>query len=170
MGEGSHVSFWHDPWCGPTPLKELFPTMYACSLSKEAWVSNLVVSTSKGSRSWNLLFHHGPQDWEAATVYSFFEFIYSSMPRGEGDDQLLWRFTTSGVFDAHSFYKLLFGPNTDAIPWECIWCTKMPKWVSIFLWITANDGILTIDNLGCGMWRRVVVLVFGMIHEVGLFR
>uniref|UniRef100_A0A7N2LSZ3 N-acetyl-D-glucosamine kinase n=1 Tax=Quercus lobata TaxID=97700 RepID=A0A7N2LSZ3_QUELO len=101
----------------------------------------------EGSRSWNLLFRHGPQDWEAATVYSFFEFIYSSMPRGEGDDQLLWRFTTSGVFDVHSFYKLLFGPHTDAIPWECIWCTKMPKRVSIFLWIAANDGILTIDNL-----------------------
>ena len=39
VGEGSRVSFWHDPWCGPTPLKELFPSMYACSVSKEAWVS-----------------------------------------------------------------------------------------------------------------------------------
>ena len=76
MGEGCRVSFWHDPWCGPIPLKELFPTMFACSLSKEAWVSDLVISTSKeGRRSFNLLFCHGPQDWEAATIYSFFELI-----------------------------------------------------------------------------------------------
>ena len=51
VGEGSRVSFWHDPWCGPTPLKELFPSMYACSVSKEAWVSDLVVSTIEGGRS-----------------------------------------------------------------------------------------------------------------------
>ena len=38
MGEGCRVSFWHDPWCGPIPLKELFPAMFACSLSKKAWV------------------------------------------------------------------------------------------------------------------------------------
>ena len=63
VGEGRRVSFWHDPWSGPIPLKELFPAMFACFLSKKAWVSNLVVSTSEGgSRSWNLLFHHGPQD------------------------------------------------------------------------------------------------------------
>ena len=79
--------------------------MFACSLSKEAWVSDLVVSTSKGgSRSWNLLFRHGPQDWEADTIHSFFELIYTSMSRGEGDDHLVWRLTMSGVFDVRSFY------------------------------------------------------------------
>ena len=55
--------------CGPTPLKELFPSMYDCSVAKEAWVSDLVVSNSEGVRSWNLLFHHGPQDWQAIAVY-----------------------------------------------------------------------------------------------------
>ena len=40
------------------------------------------------------------------------------MPRGEGDDQLVWRLTTSGVFDVRSFYKLLASPTTDAFPWE----------------------------------------------------
>ena len=36
VGEGCCVSFWHNPWCGPIPLMELFPAMFACSLSKEA--------------------------------------------------------------------------------------------------------------------------------------
>ena len=123
--------------------------MFACSLSKEAWVSDLVISNSEGSRSWNFLFRHGPQDWEADTVYSFFELIYSSMPRGEGDDHLVWRLTTFGVFDVRSFYKLLSSPspNIDEFPWEGIWCAKVPKRVSFFLWTIANDGILTIDNL-----------------------
>ena len=51
VGEGNRVSFWHDPWCGSTPLKELFPSMYDRSVSKEAWVSDLVVSNSEGGRS-----------------------------------------------------------------------------------------------------------------------
>ena len=42
------ISFWNDPWCKHTPLKELFLDLFACSLSKEAWISNLIVSTSKG--------------------------------------------------------------------------------------------------------------------------
>ena len=69
------------------------------------------------------------------------------MLRGKGDDQLVWRLTTSGVFDVRLFYKLLSSPTTDAFPWECIWRTKVPKQVSFFLWIATNDGILTIDNL-----------------------
>ena len=48
VGEGRYVSFWHDPWSGSIPFKELFPTAFACSLSKEAWVSDLVVSALEG--------------------------------------------------------------------------------------------------------------------------
>ena len=51
LGEGYYVSFWHDPWSGSIPLKELFPAMFACSLSKEAWVFDWVVSTSVGVMS-----------------------------------------------------------------------------------------------------------------------
>ena len=69
------------------------------------------------------------------------------MPRDKGDDQLVWRLTTSGVFDVRLFYKLLSSPTTDAFRWECIWRTKVPKRVSFFLWTTVNDGILTINNL-----------------------
>ena len=53
----------------------------------------------------------------------------------------------SGVFDVCSFYQLLSGPNNGVFPWECIWSAKVPKRVSFISWTTANDGILTIDNL-----------------------
>ena len=69
------------------------------------------------------------------------------MLRGEGHDTLTWKLTKKGVFDVRSFYKLLSGSNNEIFPWECIWCTKVPKRVSFFLWIAIRDGILTIDNL-----------------------
>ena len=60
------------------------------------------------------------------------------MPRGEGDDTLTWKLTKTEV---------LSGPLTEVFHWECIWCAKVPKRVSFFLWTAAKDGILTIDNL-----------------------
>ena len=46
-----------------------------------------------------------------------------------------------------SYYKLLSGPYNEVFSWECIWCAKVPKRVSFFLWTAVRDGILTIDNL-----------------------
>ena len=52
VGEGHHINFWHDPWCGSNPLKDLFPDLFTRSRSKEAWISDLIVSASdEGSRS-----------------------------------------------------------------------------------------------------------------------
>ena len=48
MGEGHHIHFWYNPWRGLIPLKDLYPNLFACSVSKEAWISNLVVSNLEG--------------------------------------------------------------------------------------------------------------------------
>ena len=69
------------------------------------------------------------------------------MLRGEGDDTLTWKLTEKGVFDVRSFYKLLSGSYNEVFPWVCIWCAKVPKQVSFFLWTAARDGILTVDIL-----------------------
>ena len=64
------------------------------------------------------------------------------MLRVEGVDKLLWKLTLNGVFDVRSFYNSLSDP-----PGKCIWSVKVPKRVSFFLWTSARDCILTIDNL-----------------------
>ena len=69
------------------------------------------------------------------------------MLRGEGDDTLTWKLTKKGVFDLHSYYKLLFGPLNEVFPQECIWCAKVLKRVSFVFWTAARNEILTIDNL-----------------------
>ena len=55
MGEGHRIRFWYDPWSGPIPLKDLYPDLLACAVSKEAWASDLVVpNLVGGNRNWNL--------------------------------------------------------------------------------------------------------------------
>ena len=72
----------------------------------------------------------------------------------------------SGVFDVHSFYKLLSSSTTDASPWECIWRTKVAKRVSFFLWTTANDGesmdhLLLHCKFSHALWCKVFAM-FGI--------
>ena len=69
------------------------------------------------------------------------------MRRGVGVDSFFWKLTPNGVFDVRSFYNSLSAPPTISFSWKCIWSSKVPKRVSFFLWIAAQDSILTIDNL-----------------------
>jgi hypothetical protein len=34
VGEGSHIRFWHDFWCGNKPLKLCYPLCIYCSFSE----------------------------------------------------------------------------------------------------------------------------------------
>ena len=100
-----------------------------------------------GGRSWNLLFSREFNDWEMGRFYSFFEHVSARIPRGESDDVLIWQLSCSGIFDVCSFYNYLLKAPSISFPWQSIWCIKVPKRVSFFLWTAARGGILTIDNL-----------------------
>ena len=50
-------------------------------------------------------------------------------------------------FYVHSFYNSLLKATSVSIPWQSIWCVKIPKRLSFFLWTATRGGILTIDNL-----------------------
>jgi hypothetical protein len=36
VGDGSKVIFWHDVWCGVTPLKEVFPDLFSITCNHTA--------------------------------------------------------------------------------------------------------------------------------------
>ena len=146
-GEGLHIRFWYDLWCGHIPLKDLCPDLFSRATGKEASISELItISSDGGSRSWNIQFHRAPDDWEKEIVFAFYEHVYSKLPRGEGIDSLFWKLTLNDVFDVLSFYNSLSTP-TFPFPWKYIWSIKVPRRVSFFLWTATRDSIFTIDNL-----------------------
>ena len=79
--------------------------------------------------------------------YSFFEHVSAKIPKGEGDDVMILQLNRSGIFDVHSFNNFLLKAPFVSFSWQSIWCVKLPKRVSFFLWTAVRDGILTIDNL-----------------------
>jgi len=55
VGDGSHVIFWHDRWCGERSLKQCFPDLFSIVRNKDAMVAeNLVVQN--GVIQWNVIF------------------------------------------------------------------------------------------------------------------
>ena len=107
----------------------------------------IIFAPDKGGRSWNFLFRRYFNEWELRRFYSFYEHVTAKIPSGEGEDILIWQLNHSGAFDVRSFYIALLKTLSDSFPWQSIWCVKVPKRVSFFLWTAARGGILTTDNL-----------------------
>ena len=91
-----------------------------------------------GSLTWLFLHQKGEKgvgiynparfsDWELEGVCSFFELLYSYMPRGEGDDRLSWKLTRIGVFDVHSYYYFLISNVHSYYIW-------LSGTLTLFLW------------------------------------
>ena len=166
-GEGNRIRFWHNPWSGPTPLKELYPKLFACAVVQEALISNMIIfAPNEGGRSWNFHFQRNFNEWELRRFYSFYEHVSARIPSGEREDILIWQLNHSGVFDVRFFYIALLKAPSVSFPWQSIWCVKVPKRVSFFLWTAARGGILTIDNL----IKKNLPLVTGVVYVGVMWR
>lgn len=40
-GEGNHISFWRDVWCGDHALERAFPTLYRIAANREVSVADM---------------------------------------------------------------------------------------------------------------------------------
>jgi hypothetical protein len=74
---------------------------------------------------------------------------HRKIPSKEGTDVLRWGHSTSGIFSVKEAYHLQGNP-LNQIPdpiWSKIWQPFLWPKVSFFLWLTAQNRILTWDNL-----------------------
>ena len=70
MGNGRRVRFWKDKWCGDEPLRISFPSSFAITSSKEAWVKE-VWNPSSDEGCWAPCFSRRLNDWEVEIVEHF---------------------------------------------------------------------------------------------------
>uniref|UniRef100_A0A2N9GH27 Reverse transcriptase domain-containing protein n=1 Tax=Fagus sylvatica TaxID=28930 RepID=A0A2N9GH27_FAGSY len=148
VGKGDRIQFWFDKWCGNSPLKDLFPSLFLCSSDRHASVMSVLSRSGLAASSfWNISFIRDFNDWELPEVLSFFDFIQPFLPSRETDDKLVWPLRKSGHFDVRSYYGALQASNRSKFPWKIIWGVKAPRRISFFLWTAACGKILTCDNL-----------------------
>jgi hypothetical protein len=73
---GQKVSFWHDVWCGNSPLRVSYPDLFSIAQRKDAWVVDNL-QFREGKIHWNVIFTKPVQDWEMKVILSFFKSLYS---------------------------------------------------------------------------------------------
>ena len=83
VSDDARVKFWHDLWCGASPLKEAFPELYIISRDKESSIGK-VMQVSNEMTHWDVQFTRSFQDWELKSLAAFMDLIYSRPMRTEG--------------------------------------------------------------------------------------
>jgi hypothetical protein len=82
VGDGLHIRFWYDVWCGEAAIKFSFPELYSIARDKEASVSDLLDS-SYTYIHWNSSFirHNWIGSWN---LDYFLNLLYSLKPNWGG--------------------------------------------------------------------------------------
>ena len=87
--------------------KDVFGAEYLC------WHNGIV--------HWDMLLIRLIQDWELASLESFFALLYSSKVDWNEEDKVLWVATQIGSFEVKSFYSVLSNRGKHSFPWKNIW-------------------------------------------------
>ncbi|RVW40194.1 Transposon TX1 uncharacterized 149 kDa protein [Vitis vinifera] len=146
VGNGRRVSFWRDRWCGDAPLCDSFPSIYALSIEKEAWVADVWDPLVQGGRGgWNPCFSRALNDWEVEEAELFLGCLHGKRVIGDVDDKVVWTETKSGIFSAKSLYLALEADCPSSFPSSCIWKVWVQPKISFFTWEAAWGKALTLD-------------------------
>jgi hypothetical protein len=122
VGDGYHISFWHDTWCGDQPLKVSYPELYRIARNKEAWVSDNMQILNEVVH-WNVHFIREVQDWEVEVVMDFYGKLYETRRHVGGGGGWIGLF---GVLPRGSYLRL--APSLVCFP---------------FLWTGMRRGVLS---------------------------
>lgn len=151
---GTNIWFWWDWWCGDGAFKYAFPDQYRIAQNKEAVVVDYLLWNAKNIH-WDVTYIQAIQDWEMDMLIAFLDLLYLTKIKRNAEDQICWRPTKSRLFEAKSFYRMLFAGGAQSFPWKCIWRVKIPLNVAFFTWTAAMEKSLMLDNL-CR--RNIIVL------------
>ncbi|RVX02510.1 LINE-1 reverse transcriptase-like [Vitis vinifera] len=146
VGNGRRVRFWKDKWCGDEPLYESFPSLFAISRAKDAWVSE-VWNPDGGGDGWTPLFSRALNDWEIEMMEQFMLKIQAFRWQREIEDKLVWTASRSGAFSVKSLYSTLEPGGSAMFPYVGIWSARVPPKVAFFAWEASWGKILTLDQL-----------------------
>uniref|UniRef100_A0A2N9G1C3 Reverse transcriptase domain-containing protein n=1 Tax=Fagus sylvatica TaxID=28930 RepID=A0A2N9G1C3_FAGSY len=162
VGDGTHIRFWKDLWCGESTLQEVFPDLYRIARDKDALIS-AHLQVHNDQIHWSLDFVRAAQDWEFESIASFLDLLYSTKVRGIGEDVMLWLHSLQNGFTVHSFCHVLVRIGGCSFPWKSIWQSKVPPRVSFFIWVAALGKILTAENL---RKRHIILLSWCCLCKV----
>ncbi len=150
LGDGTQVEWWNDIWYGHTPLRTVYPTLYDKAHNK-----NRTVTDCWGIRGWkwrSILAGVNPVSTAETDMIARLKEDLKGCSTGEGNDQIRWRWNTSGEFSVKSTYRFLQDSGVADRRFVAIWKIRTPLKVKIFVWLMLRRRVLTADNLRKRGW------------------
>jgi hypothetical protein len=137
------VRFWEDLWFGTCSLAIQFLEIYSIinerdTTVREAWDGLHLRFTFKrtaDNRTLNL--------WHEVVQ------IASGIQYSEEEDAIIWQFASSGKYSVHTLYAVVNDRGIKQVytPIMRKISVPPPPRLHIFLWLLANNKVVTIDNL-----------------------
>ncbi|RVW23085.1 hypothetical protein CK203_099973 [Vitis vinifera] len=146
VGNGRRVRFWRDRWCGDSPLCVSFPSLFALTVDKEAWVAD-IWEAEGGWGCWNSCFSRAFNDWEVEEAERFLERLHGKRVLEDVEDMVSWTETKSGKFSVNSLYFALEAGCPSLFPSSYIWNPRRSRSTSPFVLPTSSAVVFRPDAI-----------------------
>jgi mannosylglycoprotein endo-beta-mannosidase len=141
VGDGTKIRFWEDTWFDTSPLSVQFWDIYIIcneqmATLNQVWDGERLKLSFRRNFSSSLM-----ERWREL------EQIASSIFFSNDCDSLIWEYSTSGNYSSSSCYNIISYRGVTPIFIPSIWTLVVPPRVHIFLWLFANNKLMTRDNM-----------------------
>lgn len=141
VGDGKATKFWHDSWINGHSLKDVYPRIYALSLDKDNFISDLGRWVND-RWVWEINLRRKVFDLEVDVWNNFNDCIKAQVLQMDKRDSLIWKLDGNGNFSTKSFIHSLWGnecPSSQAAIWK-YWA---PPKVIHLSWLVASCKLPT---------------------------
>ncbi|KAJ0837013.1 putative reverse transcriptase zinc-binding domain-containing protein [Helianthus annuus] len=140
VGNGERILFWLDPWLKDSPLREVYPNLFALEMVKTCCVSDRI----HGIWMWK----HDPDCPAEVIELNALLSDLSSITLNSGPDSWKWLADRSGLFSVCSVRRFIDSRAVDSNNIFILdWCKWIPFKCDVFVWRAEMGRIPTTDAL-----------------------
>jgi hypothetical protein len=144
IGNGQRTLFWEDRWIDGRAVREIAPLLYDC-IPKRRRRTRTVANGLPANRWARDI--QGVIGLQEIGQYLQLWHLIEHTALTEDPDTLIWKWTTNGVYSAHSAYLASFHGAITCANWRLNWRTWAPPKVKFFQWLANLDRCWTADRL-----------------------
>lgn len=154
IGDGRNTKFWTDIWINDSPLSTTHYHLYQICVNKEVTVFDVVLSQGQ-----SLEFN---RQLGGRLLIDFHDIcsIINSCQLSLNQDQIKWRWCSSGLYTSKSTYDWLVFRGITDINGQTWWHLHVPLKNQIFMWLLQRKRIQTRDLLAKRGWPGELVCNF----------
>jgi hypothetical protein len=142
IGDGKRVKFWEDNWLGTSSLAIQFWDLYVILNEKNKTIHDLWDGVNLKCSFSRTVNESLMRAWEGVTQ------LASTIVFNEGQDEMIWTFSSNGVYSSQSLYKIVNFRGIMPIHTPAAWSLKIPPRIHFFFWLLTQNKTLTRDNVG----------------------